>query len=219
REDAGAGTSGEALGLLRSRPMRLAMAQYFIANFVTFLPLSWMLPYLIEHYRLSSVQASYYATLPLLIGACAQWISGFLVDALYRSRYRAWSRRLPAMLGFALAVAGVGAMPFAQTAPAAVAFFGVATLGAELTISPSWTFCLDIGGKRSGEVTGTMNMAGNLGSFVSANAFPFLNRLTGGATAYFSAVAVLSAVAALCWTGMGSVSTRESQSPSERMSV
>jgi ACS family glucarate transporter-like MFS transporter len=212
RKDAGEETPAEVLGILRSRPMRLAMSQYFIANFITFLPLSWMLPYLIEHYRLSSAQASYYATAPLLIGACAQWISGFLVDAMYRSRYRAWSRRLPAMLGFVLAATGAAAMPFAETAPVAVAFFGLATLGAELTISPSWTFCLDIAGKRSGEVTGTMNMAGNFGSFVSANAFPFLNRLTGGAAAYFGAVAVLSAIAAICWTGMGSVS-------SERRSV
>ena len=92
----------------------------------------------------------------------------------------------------------------AVPAPVAVAFFGVATLGAELTISPSWTFCLDIAGKRSGEVTGTMNMAGNFGSFVSANAFPFFNRLTGGAGAYFGAVAGLSVIATLCWTGMGS---------------
>jgi ACS family glucarate transporter-like MFS transporter len=204
REGAGPGIPGQALAIIRTRPVRLAMTQYFIANFITFLPLSWMLPYLIEHYRLPAAQASYYATLPLLIGAAAQWISGFLVDALYRSGYRAASRRLPAMLGFALAAAGAAAMPFAQTAPVAVAFFGIATLGAELTISPSWTFCLDIAGKRSGEVTGTMNMAGNLGSFVSANGFPFLNRLTGGAGAYFGLVAALSAVAALCWTGMGS---------------
>jgi ACS family glucarate transporter-like MFS transporter len=96
-------------------------------------------------------------------------------------------------------------MPFAQTARVAVAFFGLATLGAELTISPSWTFCLDIAGKRSGEVTGTMNMAGNFGSFVSANAFPFLNRVTGGAAAYFSGVAIVSAIAVFCWMGMRSV--------------
>jgi ACS family glucarate transporter-like MFS transporter len=209
-DDVGARSPGEALHIIRSRPMRLAMAQYFVANFITFLPLSWMLPYLIEHYRLSSAQASYYATLPLLIGAAAQWISGFLVDALYQSRYHAWSRRLPAMAGFTLAAAGAAMMPFAQTAPVAVAFFGLATLGAELTISPSWTFCLDIAGKRSGEVTGTMNMAGNIGSFVSANAFPFLNRLTGSAAAYFGAVAALSAAAALCWTGMGSLGARRS---------
>ncbi len=49
-----------------------------------------------------------------------------------------------------------------------------------------------------------MNMAGNFGSFVSANAFPFLNRQTGGAAAYFAAVAVLSGAAAVCWTGMRS---------------
>jgi ACS family glucarate transporter-like MFS transporter len=204
KQDAGAGEAAPDpdSSLLRSRRMSLAMAQYFVANFITFLPLSWMLPYLMDRYQLSSQQAGYYATLPLLIGAGAQWLSGFSVDALYRSRYRAWSRRGPAMVGFALAAAGAAAMPFARTAPVAVAFFGLATLGAELTISPSWTFCVDIAGTRSGAVTGTMNMAGNIGSFVSANAFPFLNRITGGAGAYFGTVALLSVGAALCWTGM-----------------
>ena len=117
------------------------------------------------------------------------------------------------MLGFTLAAAGAAAMPFAQTAPAAVALFGLATLGAELTISPSWTFCVDIAGTRSGEVTGTMNMAGNFGSFISANAFPLLNRLTGGAGAYFGAVAALSVAAALCWTGMRSEEAKERGRP------
>jgi ACS family glucarate transporter-like MFS transporter len=139
---------------------------------------------------------------PLLVGGAAQWASGFLVDRLYGSRFRPWSRRLPAMLGFALAAAGVGAIPFAGTPLAGAICFSIAAFGADLTISPSWAFCMDVGGSRSGAVSGSMNMAGNIGSFVSANAFPYLQTLTGGTSAYFLMVAAMSVGSGLCWLGM-----------------
>lgn len=195
---------GSLLEILGSRPLLLAMVQYFCVNFVTFLCLSWMLPYLKQRYALTSAEAAFYGMWPLLVGGAAQWVSGFLVDRLYGSHYRAWSRRLPAILGFAFAAAGIGAIPFAATPMAAAACFSVAAFGADLTISPSWAFCMDVGGSRAGAVSGSMNMAGNIGSFVSANAFPYLQALTGSTSAYFLMVAVMSVASALCWTGMRS---------------
>ena len=50
---------------------------------------------------------------------------------------------------------------------AAVACFTLATFGVDMTISPSWSYCLDIGGTRSGAVSGSMNMIGNLGGTLS----------------------------------------------------
>jgi nitrate/nitrite transporter NarK len=50
-----------------------------------------------------------------------------------------------------------------------------------------------------------MNMAGNLGGFVSTNAFPLLRRLTGSPTTYFQAAALLNVLAILCWWGMQSI--------------
>ena len=50
-----------------------------------------------------------------------------------------------------------------------------------MTVSPSWAFCIDLGGKKSGSVSGAMNMIGNFGSFVSASLFPVLYRWTGSA--------------------------------------
>ena len=47
-----------------------------------------------------------------------------------------------------------------------------------------------------------MNMVGNLGSFVSANAFPFLYGLTGSAFAYFAIAAALNVVSIACWAYM-----------------
>jgi ACS family glucarate transporter-like MFS transporter len=197
------GWSGLSLArIFRSRAMLLAMMQYFATNFVTFLCLSWMLPYLKQRYQLPSSEAAFFAMVPLLVGAGSQWLTGFVVDSLYRSRYRNWSRRLPAMIGFCVAGAGVAAIPFAPNAAIATACFAAAAFGAESTISPSWAFCMDAGGKRSGAVTGSMNMAGNLGSFVTANVFPLMEALTGSATAYFELVALLSVGGAACWLGM-----------------
>lgn len=201
-----AGDSGEGTplaALLRQAPLWRAMLQYFGANFTTFLCLSWMNPYLKQRYALSSADAAFYTMIPLLIAAGAQWATGAMVDRLYRTQ-RSISRSRPAMLGFAISAVGALAIPFAPTPALAAACFAVAAFGAEMTISPSWAFCLDIGGRNSGAVSGTMNMAGNLGSFVSANAFPWLARLTGDATAYFVLVAALNGLGVWCWRGMRS---------------
>ncbi len=189
---------------LRSLPMVLTMIQYFAQNFTFFIGVSWMYPYLSEHYALSNSEAAGYAMVPLLCGAAANWISGSIVDWLYRSGKRAWSRRLPAISGFSLAVAGVLALPAAGSPAAAVACFALATFGVEMTISPSWAFCMDIGRQSSGALSGAMNMAGNIGAVVSSNLFPALYAATGGPGAYFLVAAALNGTAILCWTQMRS---------------
>ena len=186
-------------GVFRSGRMALNMVQYFAGNFTFFICLSWMHPYLKRQYSLSNAEAAGWSMVPLLVGATAQWITGFLVDRLYHSPYQAWSRRLPAMLGFVLAAAGVALVARMNDVGSAVACFTLATFGAEMTISPSWAYCVDIAGRNSGSVSASMNMIGNIGSFVSANAFPYLYGLTGSASSYFSVAALLNVVAVACW--------------------
>ena len=188
--------------VFRSGPMVLAMIQYFVGNFTFYIGVTWMLPYLTEHFKLSSAEAANYATAPLICGAISNWTAGFIVDALYRSGHRNWSRRLPGMCGFVIAAAGIFSVSMATGPLAAVVGFAVAITGVELTISPSWAFCLDIGGKSSGGVGGAMNMVGNLGGIASSNAFPFLSRLTGSANTYFYTAALLNLVGLLCWIRM-----------------
>ena len=162
-----------------------------------------MHPYLIEHYSLTPSQAARYSMIPLLCGASSNWVAGFVVDSIYKSSWHAWSRRLPGVVGFALATAGVSWVAFADSPTSAIIGFAMATFGVEMTISPSWAFCLDIGGKRSGTVSATMNTAGNLGGFVGTNAFPLLRGLTtGSAATYFYVAALLNIVSMLCWVAM-----------------
>jgi ACS family glucarate transporter-like MFS transporter len=183
----------------RSAPALVAMVQYFFSNFTFFIGLSWMLPYLKTHFHLSDSRAAGLAMAPLLAGTCSQWVSGWLVDALYRSRYRAWSRRIPAILGFTISVLGLLVLTRAETPAEAAACFTLAVFGSDMTISPSWVFCADLSGKNIGSISGAMNMIGNLGSFVSANAFPVLAAATGSASAYFVTAAVMNFLGILCW--------------------
>lgn len=198
--------SGPGFGVIfRSKAMLLAMMQYFASNFTFFICLSWMHPYLKEHYKLPQAEAAAYAMVPLLFGATSQWISGSIVDRLYSGPHRAWSRRIPAIAGLTLSCAGLLALTQASTPIMAVICFTAATFGTEMTISPSWVYCMDIGGKRSGAVSASMNMVGNIGSFVSANAFPYLYAMTGSAAAYFLVAAALNAAGAICWWRMRSL--------------
>ena len=188
--------------IFRSRAMLQVMGQYFASNFTFFLCLTWMLPYLMERYHLSRERASWYSMTILLVGATAQWVSGFLTDWLYR-RYPRWSRRAPALIGFTIAAVALLLLTRADSAQMAVGLFTLATFGTEMTISPSWAYCIDIGGGKSGSVSGAMNMVGNLGGFVSASAFPALARWNGGdAGLYFLVAATLNAASAFLWMRM-----------------
>lgn len=199
------GRSLDWRAIIRSRAIALAMTQYFASNFTFFLCLSWMLPYLKKQYHLSESVAAAYAMAPLLLGATSQWVAGWAVDGLYRSRWRACSRQLPGIAGFVLAAAGLAPVTQTGTPEAAVLCLTLATFGADMTISPSWVYCADIAGRNAGSVSGAMNMLGNLGSFISANAFPRLQTLTGSASAYFLVAAALNLVGAWCWFHMRSL--------------
>lgn len=180
----------------------LAMGQYFASNFVFFFCLTWLYPYLRAKYNLSGTATGLYAMMPLLMGAVGNWTSGALVDFIYKKGYWKLSRRLPAVIGFILTAAGLLLMVNSSSAAGAVTGLSIAVFGADMTLSPSWTFCTDIGKESAGTVSGVMNMAGNIGSFITALCFPYLKKWTGSDTPFFYTAMVLALVAAVLWLFM-----------------
>lgn len=185
--------------LFGSRNLWLAMAQYFSSNFTFFFCLTWLFPHLKQTYQLTSLAAGWYASAPLLAGALGNLVAGWLVDRIYRHGHWKLSRQAPAMAGFALAAIGLVASVYMQSALGAVFWLSVAIFGADMTLSPSWSFCIDIGRERAGAVSGTMNMAGNIGSFVTSLAFPYLLAWTGSAKVFFFVGAGLNVLAIAAW--------------------
>lgn len=205
RQDAGAAHAGAAIAplttgqLLRSGNLWLMMSQYFASNFTFFFCLTWLFPYVQKTYGLSYTQAGFYAMIPLLCGAAGNVFSGWMVDALFRSGRPTLSRRMPAMIGFALAAVGLVLSVGQEQVGGAVLWLSLAIFGADMTLSPSWSFCIDIGGRHAGKVSGTMNMAGNLGSALVALAFPYLLAWTGGPAAFFYIGAALNGLGIALW--------------------
>jgi MFS transporter, ACS family, glucarate transporter len=183
-----------------SSNMWIAMGQYFASNFTFFFCLTWLFPYLQRTYGLQATQAGLLSSAPLIGGALGNWVGGSVVDMLYRRGRWRLSRQLPAVIGFLLAAGGLLGSLLADQMYAKVLLLAIAVFGADMTLPPSWAFCIDIGRNHAGTVSGTMNMAGNVGSFVTSLAFPYLLIWTGSPSPFFVVGATLNAGAAILWT-------------------
>ena len=201
-----AGTPGDAAPplttglLLRSRNIWLTSIQYFCSNFTFFICLTWQFPHLEDKFNLTPVAAGWYSAMALVAGALGNWFSGWLVDRIYRNGHWTLSRRLPAMIGFCLAAIGLIVCARMSTPLGWCLWFSLAIFGADMTLAPSWSLCIDVGRHHAGVVSGTMNMAGNLGSFLTGLAFPYLEKWTGRDEPFFYVAAALSVLAVGLWT-------------------
>ena len=196
--------------MLKSKNLWLMMTQYFASNFTFFFSLTWLYPYVKSTYNLGAIGAGYAAMIPLLAGAIGNVVSGAWVDHLYRRGWGDWSRKLPAIIGFLLAALGMVMSLNQASVVGAVFWLSIAIFGADMTLSPSWSFCIDIGGRNAGAVSGTMNMAGNLGSAITALAFAYMPKSSQGNAAFFYTAATLSLLAIGCWLTVNSAKKLES---------
>ncbi|MHC4171732.1 MAG: MFS transporter [Planctomycetota bacterium] len=192
--------------------MSLAMVQYFASNVTFFISLTWLPSYIRSQWP-DDPNAIYYSAVPLIFAAFANWIAGSMVTGLFKKGYHVGSRRITAIVGFSLGVVGLilatqtKNLDFLSTDKAQLYWFvfcfGLATFGVDMTLSPSWAFCNDIGGSNSGAVSGSMNMVGNIGAALSAIMFPLmLNEETGSANTFFMLAAGLNFVAIATWCFM-----------------
>lgn len=185
--------------LLRSTNMWSVIGQYFCSNFTFFFALTWLFPYLKDKYHLEAMEAGWYAVAPFVAGAIGNWAAGGIVDAIFKKGNWNLSRKVPAIIGFGLAAIGMVGSLYMSTALGAILFLSIAIMGADMTLPPSWAICVDIGKRNAGAVSGTMNMAGNLGAFLTALAFPYLTDWTGSVDYFFYVAAALNLIAIVLW--------------------
>jgi ACS family glucarate transporter-like MFS transporter len=182
--------------------MSLAMLQYFASNVTFFISLTWLPSYLKNQWP-DDPKAIYWSATPLIFAAFANWVAGTMVTQLFKRGYHVGSRRATAIAGFALGVTGLLLATQTHNLYLFVLWFSLATFGVDMTLSPSWAFCNDIGGVNSGAVSGSMNMVGNIGAALSAIAFPLLQSAeTGSANAFFALAAGMNVVAIAAWCFM-----------------
>jgi ACS family glucarate transporter-like MFS transporter len=208
--------------IVTSANVLLAMFQYAASNITFFISITWLHPYILKNWGAAEANLS---AIPLLVGAVALWLSGYTVTYLYALGMPVLSRRLPAMCGYAIGALGLLLCTQTTSNPSVwplILCFSVAIFGVEMTLSPSWAFCMDIGGERSGAVSGAMNMVGNLGAALSAVIFPYfvayvtlpvLAPEVGTANSFFVLAATINLLAIVAWCFMNPLRTLRRISP------
>ncbi|NOT60018.1 MAG: MFS transporter [Acidobacteria bacterium] len=162
---------GEAL---RSWNLWKIMLMYHTYCWGSYFYLSWLHTYLQKGRGLTENEMKYLSSLPFIAGACGNLFGGWLSDRLVQKHGLKFGRRALGVTG--LALSAVMMLLAAMTGSKYMAVFFL-TLGygcMDCMLPASWAICMDVGKKYAGTVGGTMNMAGQVGSFASSVIFGYL---------------------------------------------
>jgi sugar phosphate permease len=185
--------------LFRSPNMWAIMCAYFTYVYCLWIFLSWLPSYLVEYRHFTLIKTGFLASLPLLAGVVGDTVGGLATDWLLRKTGSAKiARRSVAIVGLLGCVVCIVPAALVEDPYAAVYLLTGAGFFLECTIGPSWAVPMDTGGKYSGTVSGTMNMAGNFGGFLSPIVFGFLAQY-GSWQAPFIVAGALLVVGAAIW--------------------
>jgi len=161
--------------MLRDRNFRWVLVMYHCYCWGGYFYLSWIYTYLQTGRGLTEEQMKFASALPPLLGMAGILAGGFLSDGLAR-RYGLRVGRC-AVGAPALIAAGVLMMAATVTKDNtwAVGLLAVGMGVLNMMLPVAWAVCADVGGEHTGAVSGAMNTAGQLGSFISAVAFAMVD--------------------------------------------
>jgi MFS family permease len=210
--------------LLASRTIRLLWLQFFCLNFGAVFYITWLPTYLQEargfdlaHHpwiRTMPWLASHppfvmalFAGIPLFFGGLGSLFCGYVADPLARRLGSVkTARRLLAGGGFLGAALLLACSLLIRDPLLAILSMGLASFCNDLAMPPSWSACMDIGGKIAGTLSGSMNMMGNFGGAVAALVVGHILAWSHHNWSLAIAAAAVSYFAgAFCWLGIDPV--------------
>ena len=166
--------------VLRSANLWKIMLMYHTYCWGSYFYLSWMPTYLAKGRGFSPDEMKIYAMLPFIAGALGNLTGGTLSDIMVRKFGLSLGRRVIGTAGLAASALCMFFTGFTGDRYLAVALLTLGYFSMDCMLPPSWAVCTDVGGKYAGAVSGTMNMAGQFGSFMSSVAFGKLVDHYGG---------------------------------------
>jgi MFS transporter, ACS family, glucarate transporter len=198
--------------LFTSRTVWCLCGQYFACSYSFYFFITWFPTYLLKARGFDVKQSALLAGTPLFAGALGSLLAGWLSPIL--SRRLASVANVRRGMGAAGAV-GAAAMLMLATWVAnpylAVLAIALVAFGNDIQLPGAWTACMDVGGKSVATLSGTMNMMGNVGGFVSPVVCGYLVKHTGNWHLAFYVTAAAYLLGAVCWLSMDPVTPLELQ--------
>jgi MFS family permease len=193
--------------LLASRTVWMLWAQYFFMSYAWYFYITWFPTYLKEQFTgMGDMQRALLACVPLFFGGIGSILAGLLsarLDVWLGSiaRTRRW-------LGvFGMGAAGILLLISMQlhTPVASVLAIGLAALFSDLSMPGSWGACMDVGGRHTGALSGSMNMMGQVGGAIAPMVVPLVLAATNNNWSInIGLFAVSYFLGAICWAFINS---------------
>lgn len=207
-ESAHAGNHAMPWGrLVASRTVWMLWGQYFFMSYAWYFYITWFPTYLKEHFTgLGDLQRALLACAPLFFGGLGSLVCGLCSAALDRRLGSvALTRRVLGVGGMGLA--GVMLLVSMKlTAPvASVLAIGMAAFFSDLALPGAWGACMDVGGRHTGALSGSMNMLGQSGGAIAPMAVPLVLAATNNNWTVNMVLFALSYfLGAVCWAFINS---------------
>jgi len=200
--------------ILASRSVWLLCIQYACLSYGWYFYVTWLPTYLREARGTSVKFGALLASLPLLLGGIGCIVGAQIVPRLAKRTGIIMARRIVAITGFIGASASIFTFVQISDPVRAMLLLGLAGFFNDFVMPAAWAGCMDIGGRYSGTVSGTMNMVGNIGGALSPLAIGYVLTWTANnwsLTFYVSSAIYL--LGGLCWLFIDAHTPLEEQEP------
>ncbi|MFM2126145.1 MAG: putative sulfoacetate transporter SauU [Acidobacteriota bacterium] len=224
--------------LLAARSVWMLWLQYFCMSFAWYFYITWMPTFIKETFpNFTDIQRALLGCVPLFFGGLGSIFAGLVAAPL--ERYfgsSATTRRFLGCAGLCMAAVMLLASIYLRQTPAAalagswipilsMLAVGMASFCNDLAMPGAWGACMEVGGKHTGSLSGSMNMMGNLGGAMPGFVVPMVLTLTNapGATtpnwnSVFYLFAAVYVVGGLSWLAIDAVTPLAQQAAKTRSS-
>ena len=193
--------------LLASRTVWMLWAQYFFMSYAWYFYITWFPTYLKEHFTgMGDMQRALLACVPLFFGGIGSILAG-----MFSARLDVWlgsiarTRRWLGVIGMGAAGVMLLISMQLQTPVASVLAIGLAALCSDLAMPGAWGACMDVGGRHTGALSGSMNMMGQVGGAIAPMAVPLVLAATNNNwTINMGLFALSYFLGAICWAFINS---------------
>jgi len=186
--------------MLSNRSVWLLGLQYVALSYGWYFYVTWLPTYLREVRGTSFKMGALLAGLPLLLGGVGCLISGWTIPRLGRRLGSiGLARRIVAIVGFVGASASIFIFTKIEDPTQAMIVLGLAGLFNDFVMPAAWAACMDVGGRYSGTVSGSMNMMGNIAGALSPLGVGYLLAWTGSWPLTFYVSSAVYTLGAVCW--------------------
>jgi MFS family permease len=135
---------------------------------------SWFHTYLQKGRHIAETQLIWASSVPYLLAAIGCFIGGWLSDKACLRWGKKWGRRIVPMVGLFVSGICIFSAALVNDNLTCIILLAIGMAFMDLTAPVAWALAMDLGGTKSGTVSGAMNSAGLLGAYLSTVVFGYM---------------------------------------------